>query len=522
MSGKRFYMGIELGSTRVKAVLIGEGYRPMAGGEFVWESRLENGIWTYGLDEVWQGIGAAVAGLIADGKAKGLQLHDVASIGISGMMHGYLPFDREGNQLVPFRTWRNTITGEAASELSALFRFNIPQRWSVAHLHQAVKNEEEHVKDIAFLTTLAGYVHWQLTGEKVLGVGDASGMFPIDSTACDYDGAKLKTYDRLLAGKYPWKLRELLPRVLAAGEEAGRLTPEGARLLDPTGTLEPGIPFCPPEGDAGTGMAATNSVAVGTGNVSAGTSVFSMVVLEKALSQVYEEIDMVTTPAGKPVAMVHCNNCTNEINAWAQVFQSFLESVGQKADMNTIFTAMFRSALEGEADGGGLVLYNFLSGEPVAGAAEGALLLMRGPLGRLTFPNLMRVQLYGALAALKMGNDILAREKVRIDRIFGHGGFFKIPAVGQRILAAALRAPVSVMETASEGGPWGMALLAAYAREREPGEKLDAFLEQRVFANARCTTVESRKVDEEGFSAFLNRFKSGLPVELAAGRQFEQ
>ncbi|MDD6189321.1 MAG: FGGY-family carbohydrate kinase [Clostridiales bacterium] len=511
-----YYLGIELGSTRIKAVMTGDGHRPLATGDFMWENHLENGVWTYGLDEVRQGLQSAVAGLIGDARSKGLDPSGIAAIGISAMMHGYLPFDAEGRQLAAFRTWRNTITGPAAEELSRLFRFNIPQRWSIAHLHQAVMNGEAHVEHIAFLTTLAGYVHWKLSGQKVLGVGDASGMFPIDSETRDYDARMLDQYDTLLAGRYPWKLRDIFPRVLCAGEAAGTLTDEGARLLDPSGTLKAGIALCPPEGDAGTGMAATNSVAAGTGNVSAGTSVFSMVVLEKALSNIYSEIDMVTTPNGKPVAMVHCNNCTNEINAWAQVFCGFLEAMGQKPDRNAVYTAMFNAALEGETDAGGLVLYNFLSGEPAAGTSDGRPLMVRTPDARLSFANFMRAQLYSALAALKIGNDILAGENVRIDRIFGHGGYFKTPVVGQRILAAALRAPVSVMETAGEGGPWGMALLAAYMVERDDGEGLDAFLERQVFGASKCSTVEPVDEDAEGFRIFLDRFKQGLPVEQSA------
>ena len=511
-----YYLGIELGSTRIKAVMIGDDHKPLANGDFMWENHLENGVWTYGMDEVWQGLQAAAAGLIQDAQSKGLDPAGISAIGSSAMMHGYLPFDADGNQLAPFRTWRNTITGPATRELSPLFHFNVPQRWSIAHLHQAVMNGEEHVKDIAFLTTLAGYVHWKLTGQKVLGVGDASGMFPIDSETCDYDAGMVAKYDELLGGKYPWKLKEILPEVLCAGEAAGTLTEEGAKLLDPSGVLKAGIPLCPPEGDAGTGMAATNSVAVGTGNVSAGTSVFSMVVLDKALANIYEEIDMVTTPTGKPVAMVHCNNCTNEINAWAGVFRGFLEALGQKPDMNAVYTAMFRTALDAEPDAGGLVLYNFLSGEPVAGTSDGRPMLVRTPDARLDFANFMRAQMYSALAALKIGNDILAGENVRIDRIFGHGGYFKTPVVGQRILAAAIHAPVSVMETAGEGGPWGMALLAAYMADRKEGESLDAFLNQRVFGGARCSTVEPVQEDAEGFRVFLERFKKGIPVEQAA------
>ncbi|MCD8329147.1 MAG: FGGY-family carbohydrate kinase [Lachnospiraceae bacterium] len=511
-------LGIELGSTRIKAVLIGPDHRPLASGEYGWENRYENGVWTYPLEEVWSGLQAAYAALREQVQAEyGVTLRRVKAMGFSAMMHGYLPFDEEGRLLTPFRTWRNTITGPAAEELSGLFSFNIPQRWSIAHLYQAILNEEEHVKDISFLTTLAGYVHWMLTGEKVLGVGEASGMFPIDSETGDYNAAMMAQFDELIASRnYPWKLRNILPGVLPAGASAGVLTEEGARRLDPSGELTAGIPVCPPEGDAGTGMAATNSVAVRTGNVSAGTSVFSMVVLEKLPARVHPEIDLVTTPTGRPVAMVHCNNCTNEINAWASVLKGFLTSLGQTPDMNQIYTSIFTTALEGEADAGGLLLYNYLSGEPVTGLAEGRPLLVRAPEGRLTYPNLMRAQLYAALATLKIGNDILAEEQVRIDRMFGHGGFFKTPVAGQRILAAALRAPVSVMETAGEGGPWGMALLAAYMVNRAEGESLEEYLETQVFAGAHCETVEPEAEDVKGFDAFLTRYRKGLAVEQAA------
>ena len=515
-----YFMGLELGSTRIKAVLIDSVFRPVASGEFAWESHMEDGIWTYSMEEVWSGIQAAVSSLLSCAEAKKIGTRKICSIGISGMMHGYLAFDRHDRQLVPFRTWRNTITGPAAEELSELFRFNIPQRWSIAHLHQALRNQEPHIKEVAFLTTLAGYVHWKLTGRRVLGVGDASGMFPIDSAACDYDQRMLDQYDALVSDRVPWRLRELLPRVLPAGADAGTLTPEGALLLDPAGRLPAGIPCCPPEGDAGTGMAATNSVSAGTGNVSAGTSVFSMIVLERPLSQRYPEIDMVTTPSGEPVAMVHCNNCTNEINAWAQVFAGFLRALGQEPDMARIFTAMFTSALRGSPDTGGITLYNFITGEPVAGSSAGCPLLLRSPDSKLTFADFMRAQLYSALAALKMGTEILTREQVRIDRIFGHGGFFKTPLAGQRILAAAMHTPVSVMETAGEGGPWGMALLAAYRICREEGQTLSDFLSSSVFADTQCTTVDPLPEDEDGFDGFLSRYKSFLPLEHEAAVQF--
>lgn len=518
IAGGKTYLGIELGSTRIKGVLIGPDWAPIASGDFGWENRYENGVWTYHLDEVWTGLQTCYANLAKDVEEKyGIPLTRVGSMGFSAMMHGYLPFDAAGELLTPFRTWRNTITGPAAAELTELLQFNIPQRWSAAHLYQAILNGEAHINDIAFLTTLAGYVHWQLTGRKVLGVGEASGMFPIDSEKNDFDRAMLAKF-QAAAENHGWKgsVEAILPQVLAAGEDAGTLTAEGARLLDPTGTLQPGCPVAPPEGDAGTGMAATNSVAVRTGNVSAGTSIFAMVVLERQLSQVYEQIDMVTTPTGKPVAMVHCNNCTNEINAWAAVFKGFLEALGQKPDMNQIYTAMFQSAAQGEKDCGGLVLYNYLSGEPVTGFAEGRPLLCRRPEDRLDFPNFMRAQLYSAVATLKIGMDILAQEQVRIDRLFGHGGYFKTPVVGQSVMAAALGVPVSVMETAGEGGAWGMALLAAYLVDKQAGETLEDYLANRVFAGQTGAALAPEAADQAGFEAFIRRYKAGLAAEQTA------
>ncbi len=514
----RTILGVEFGSTRIKAVLIAPDHTPAASGDHEWENRYENGLWTYSLEDVWSGLQDAYAHLAADVRSQyGVDLTRLGGLGISAMMHGYLPFNKEGELLVPFRTWRNTVTGPAAAELTSLLNFNIPQRWSIAHLHQAILNGEPHVKDIAFLTTLAGYVHWKLTGEKVLGAGDASGMFPIDSSTCTYDAAMVERYSRHIASfGFPWKLEDLLPRVLRAGEYAGTLTAEGAALLDPTGVLQPGCPVAPPEGDAGTGMAATNSVSPRSGNVSAGTSVFAMLVLEKPLSAVHEEIDMVTTPSGEPVAMVHCNNCTNEINAWAGIFREMLEALGQKPDMNAIYTAMFQAALEGEKDGGGILLYNYLSGEPVAGLSDGRPLLVRTPGARLNLANFMRVQLYSALATLKIGLDILTREGAKADRLMGHGGFFKTPEVGQRILAAAANAPVCVMETAGEGGPWGMALLAAYQVNRKEGQSLEDYLQQQVFAGQSGTTLEPDPADVAGFQTFLKRYVKGLAAERSA------
>ena len=515
---KDCFLGIEFGSTRIKAVLIDAKGTPLASGDHGWENSYIDDNWTYSLEEVWDGLRDAYANLAADVKEKyGEPLTQVGGMGFSAMMHGYLAFDKDGKLLVPFRTWRNTTTGPAAAELTKLLNFNMPQRWSVSHLHQAILNGEPHVKDIAYLTTLAGYVHWQLTGEKVLGVGDASGMFPIDGEAMDFDAEKVACYDAHIAHYgFPWKLKDILPKVLPAGAPAGCLTAEGAKLLDPTGTLQPGCPICPPEGDAGTGMTATNAVAVRTGNVSAGTSVFAMVVLEKPLSQVHEEIDIVTTPTGKPVAMVHCNNCTNEINAWASVFRGFLEALGQKADMNAVYTAMFRTALDAEKDAGGLLLYNYLSGEPVTGLTEGRPLLVRSPEANLSFANFMRAQLYSALATLKVGMDILAEEHVALDRMMGHGGYFKTPEVGQKIMAAAMDAPVSVMETAGEGGPWGMALLAAYGANRKDGQTLEDYLDKEIFAGQASATVLPDAADQKGFRAFMDRYTKGLAIERAA------
>ena len=512
------FLGMELGSTRIKAVLTDRSFAPVASGGFVWENRWEGGCWTYHMDEVWAGLRAAYAELAADvEKRYGVKLTRVAAMGFSGMMHGYIALGASGELLAPFRTWRNTTTGEAAGRLTERFGFNIPQRWSVAHLYQAILNGEEHVKDIDYLTTLAGYVHYKLCGERVLGVGEASGMFPIDSAAKDYDAAMLSSFDALVADRgCRWKLRDILPKVLTAGEPAGRLTEEGARLLDPSGALEAGIPLCPPEGDAGTGMTATNSVRPRTGNVSAGTSIFAMIVLENALLKMHTEIDMVTTPTGRPAAMVHCNNCTNEINAWAEVFRGFLEALGQEPDMDAVFTAMFRTALAGEPDAGGLLLYNYLSGEPMTGFESGCPLLVRTPEARLSFENFMRAQLYSAVASLKLGMDILVADGVKVDRLLGHGGFFKTPEAGQRLMSAALGAPVSVMKTAGEGGPWGMALLAGYMAMKKEGESLEEWLDDAVFAGQELSTIQPEAEDTKGFGAFIRDYVRGLAIERAA------
>lgn len=511
-------LGLELGSTRIKAVLIGPDHAPIATGAFDWENRLENGVWTYSLEDAWKGIQAAYAQMAQEVEARyGQSLRRLGALGVSAMMHGYLPFDGEGRQLCPFRTWRNTITEAEAKELTGLFGFNIPQRWSIAHLYRAIRLGEGHVEEIRTLTTLAGYVHWKLTGKRVLGVGEASGMFPIDSAACDFDEAMVEQFDRLVAEKgYPWKLREILPQVLPAGADGGCLTEEGARLLDSTGTLEPGAPLCPPEGDAGTGMAATNSVRARTGNVSAGTSVFSMVVLERPLSQVYPEIDMVTTPDGLPVAMVHCNTCTSDLDAWVKLFSQLLEAAGAKLEKPQLYDLLYQQALQGDAGCGGLVSYNYYSGEPVTGVERGCPLLMRRPQDALTLPDFMRAQLYAAMATLSIGMEILWKENVQVEKLTGHGGLFKTPGVGQRLLAGALGVPVAVMETAGEGGPWGMALLAAYRKDREAGESLADYLEKRVFAAAAGTCVSPDPEDRAGFQTYIARYKAGLAVEKAA------
>ena len=518
MDLKKTVLGIELGSTRIKAVLIDENHVPLASGEHAWENRLVNGLWTYSMEDVHTGLRACFAALKADVKAKtGQELTAVGAMGVSAMMHGYLPFDRDGNQLAEFRTWRNTVTGEAAAKLTELFGFNIPQRWSIAHLYQAVLNGEEHVKDVAFLTTLAGYIHWRLTGEKVMGVGEASGMFPIDSAALDYDESMVRKFNGLTG----MDLRSILPRVLPAGESGGVLTPEGALFLDPEGTLQPGIPVAPCEGDAGTGMAATNSVRLRTGNVSAGTSDFAMIVTDRPLG-VHREIDMVTTPDGAPVAMVHCNNCTSDINAWVELFSQFADAAGAPMDRGELFTLLFRKALEGDPDCGGLLSYNYYSGEGVTDLDQGRPVFLRTPDAAFSLPNFMRAHLLSALSTLKIGLDILTRtEGVAIDRLYGHGGFFKTPEVGQRMLSAAVGAPVSVMETAGEGGPYGMALLAAYMLRREPGETLPDYLDSKVFAGARSATLMAEESEIDGFNRFLERYRNALPVERAAVETLE-
>lgn len=512
-------LGIELGSTRIKAVLVNEKNQPIASGSHEWENQLVNNIWTYSEEAIWAGIQDSYQDMVRDVKEKyGVPVKKLAAIGFSAMMHGYMPFNAEGELLVPFRTWRNTMTEKASEELTELFQYHIPQRWSIAHLYQAMLNQEPHVKDITFMTTLEGYVHWKLTGEKVLGVGEGSGMFPIDMEIKGYDKKCLAAFDELAAPYgFPWKLEEILPKVLLAGEEAGRLTEEGAKLLDTTGELEAGIPFCPPEGDAGTGMVATNSIAKRTGNVSAGTSVFSMVVLEKPLSKVYPEIDLVTTPTGNLVAMVHCNNCTSDLNAWVNLFKEFAEAMGMKVDMNQLFGTLYRKAMEGDADCGGLLAYNYFSGEHITGFEEGRPMFVRTPESKFNLANFMRVNLFTSLGALKTGMDILLKEEgVKLDKILGHGGLFKTKGVGQNLLAGAINTPVSVMETAGEGGAWGIAVLASYLVNKEEGESLEDYLNNKVFAGQEGEEVQPDERDVQGFDEFMIRYKDGLAIERAA------
>lgn len=514
----RTSLGIEFGSTRIKACLVGpDPTEVLAVGGHEWENRFVDRVWTYSLEDVWSGLQAAYADLITDVRRRyDVQPQTFGAIGVSAMMHGYLAFDDAGELLVPFRTWRNTSTGAAAAELSEQFGVNIPLRWSIAHLHQAILDEEPHVPRVDFVTTLAGYVHWWLTGRKALGVGDASGMFPIDSASHDYDARLLDVFDGLVVDRAPGlDLRRLLPEVLPAGARAGELTEEGAALLDPSGALQPGVPLCPPEGDAGTGMVATNSVAPRTGNVSAGTSIFAMVVLERPLGHPHHELDVVTTPAGDPVAMVHCNNGASELAAWAGVFGRFAAAAGASVDNDAVFEVLFREALEGEADAGGLLAYNHLAGEPIAGLSEGRPLIVRTPDSRLTLANFMRAQLYGVYGTLALGMRVLADEGVELDLMFAHGGIFRTAGVAQRLLAGALDAPVAVGETASEGGAWGIAVLASYLSAADELD-LGAYLSDRVFAGAEFDTVDPVPEDVAGFSAFLDRYRAGLAAEAAA------
>lgn len=513
----RTALGIELGSTRIKAVLIDLEGKVLAVGIHDWENTLKDGIWTYPLEEIHAGIKACYSSLRrAVDRQYGVTLRKIGSIGISAMMHGYMALDKEGRQLAPFQTWRNTNTQQAADELTELFQFNIPLRWTAAHLYQRILDGEEHVKRLAYVSTLAGYIHWKLTGEKVLGIGDASGMFPIDSEKMDYDEEMVGKFDQLIAPYgYDWKLRDVFPQVLTAGQQAGCLTPAGIEFLDETGNLEEGIPFCPPEGDAGTGMVATNSVAPRTGNVSAGTSIFAMIVLEKQLKKLHREIDMVTTPAGYPCAMSHANNGTSDLNAWLNLFGEFASLMGYEVTQGELFQKLYTNSLAGDYDCGGLLAYGYYSGENITMINEGRLAFLRTADSRFNLANFMRVHLYTSLGAVKIGLDILADEAVKIDRVMGHGGFFKTKGVGQRYMAAAFGAPVTVMDTASEGGAWGIALLAAYL-VNGAGETLGDYLDKRIFQQLSGQTIVPEQAEINGFHVFMEHYRSGLAVEKAA------
>ncbi|TCD53789.1 ATPase [Alloscardovia theropitheci] len=512
-------LGIEFGSTRIKAVLIDENYQTLAQGDHAWENHLDNGLWTYTLDEVWEGVRDAYAKLASNvEKDYGVKLTHIARMGFSAMMHGYLAFDADDNLLVPFRTWRNTNTQEAHEKLSELFQYNIPQRWSIAHIYQAILNQEEHVSSLNFVTTLAGYVHWQLTGEKVLGIGDASGMFPIDPHTHQYEEELLRKFESLPeVSSQPWSIREILPQVLVAGQEAGVLTDKGAKLLDPTGTLQAGSVLAPPEGDAGTGMVATNSVRVRTGNVSAGTSIFAMVVLEHKLKGLHPEIDVVTTPAGDLAGMSHANNFTSDLNAWVGLFRQFVTAAGIEMSDAQLFSVLFNAAIDPSTDAhaGGLLNYCFYSGEFLVGLEEGRPVFARGPQSSMTLGNFMRAQLFSAFAPVKVGMDVLTHDEgVQVDSLVGHGGIFTTPVVAQRILAAAFNTPIRVMSTASEGGAWGMAVLADYTAHSD--QLLDEYLDSRVFADAQYSTEQPIDTDVKGFEDFFARFKQGLSIEKAA------
>ncbi len=512
-------VGIELGSTRIKTVLIETDNAPIASGSHDWENSYVNNIWTYSLEDIWKGIQNSYQNMAGSVKRQfGVDIKSVRSIGFSGMMHGYMAFDQNGNLLTPFRTWRNNITGQASEALTALFNYPIPQRWSIAHLYQAILNQEKHVSEISYITTLAGYIHWKLTGQKVLGIGEASGVFPIDSNTKGYNLQMVEQFNKLVAQQnFSWKLENILPTVLVSGDKAGELTAEGAQLLDVTRQLQPGIPMCPPEGDAGTGMVATNSVAVRTGNVSAGTSVFAMIVLEKELSKAYSEIDLVTTPDGKPVAMAHSNNCTSNYDAWIGLFAEATKALGMEVDKPKLYDTLLGMALQGDPDCGGLLSYGYFSGEHITHFEEGRPLFVRSSHSKFNLANFMRVNLFTSLGALKIGlNILLEKEMVKVDKILGHGGFFKTKEVGQKIMAAAVNAPVSVMENAGEGGAWGIALLASYMVNRKENESLDDFLNQKVFDGQKGSTVVPDPSDVAGFNEFMKRYTNGLAIERAA------
>ncbi len=518
ISSGKASIGIEFGSTRIKAVLIGEDNSPLASGVHDWQNTLLDGVWTYPLSEVREGLQDCFADLCKNvEKDYGVKLTSAAAMGISAMMHGYLVFDEKGEQLVPFRTWRNTMTEQAADKLTGEFSFNVPQRWSIAHLYQAILNNEEHIDRIAFMTTLAGYVHYLLTGEKVIGIGDASGIFPIDSTDCVYDEKMTERFDELTQGtRFKAKLLDIMPKIVTVGESAGTLTEEGAKLLDPTGNFKAGVIFCPPEGDAQTGMAATNSIAPKTGNVSAGTSIFSMIVLEKALKAVHKEIDIVTTPCGDPVAMVHCNSCTTDFDAWVSMFGSLLSAAGSAINKGALYDLIYSLAAKGDPDCGGVIAYNYYAGEPVTGLDSGKPLMFRKPDSKFSIENLARSLVYSTVATLKIGMDILADENVAIDKIYAHGGLFKTPVPSQNILAAAIGADITLMKSAGEGGAWGIALLAAFAAREDKSLTLAQFLNDKVFGSQQGSTASPDPKDVEGIKAYMQLYKAGLEAEKAA------
>ncbi|MED3932434.1 FGGY-family carbohydrate kinase [Priestia megaterium] len=518
-------LGIELGSTRIKAVLIDENFETIASGSYEWENLLEDGFWTYNLLDIITGLQSAYREMKQEvERSYGITIRTVGSIGVSAMMHGYMAFDKTGELLVPFRTWRNATTSTAVKELTEHFQFNIPERWSIAHLYQAIINQEKHLPRIDYMTTLAGYIHWLLTGSKSLGIGDASGMFPIDERTQNYSEDMMKQFDDLIYHKgYPWQLSDILPAVHTSGEQAGTLTAIGASVLDQSKNLQPGIPFCPPEGDAGTGMVATNSVRKRTGNVSVGTSVFAMIVLDKKLSNVYPEIDLVTTPNGSPVGMVHANNCSSDLNAWLGLFREFSEAMGQKVESDKLFEVMLNKALEADPDGGGLLSYGYFSGENITGVESGRPLFVRSAKSNFNLANFMRTHLFTAFGALKIGMDLLVKEEnVKIHSILAHGGLFKTPVVGQKMMAAAINTPVSVMDTAGEGGAWGMAILSSYMLNKSENESLEDFLDNKVFKEVTAQEIYPDELDVKGFEAFIKRYKKGLVIEKAAAEHHSE
>lgn len=516
-------LGIELGSTRIKAVLINNQFETLANGSFTWENKLEDNIWTYSIEDVWRGIQIAYANLSKSINDKyGIRLKKINAIGISAMMHGYLAFDKDSNLLVPFRTWRNNITEEASNKLTKLFDFNIPQRWTIAHIYQAILNGEEHVEKIDFVTTLDSYVTWKLSGQKVTGIGDASGIFPIDSAKKNYRQDLLNKFSELPeVKKYSWNINKILPKVLVAGEKAGNLTSKGAKLLDPSGNLEAGSIIAPSEGDAGTGMVATNSVRERTGNISVGTSAFSMNVLNKPLKKLHRDIDMVTTPSGAPVAMVHINNCSSDINAWVELFSEFAQRVGLNITADKLYSTLFNATKESDSDGGGLINYSYLSGENITHIQKGRPLFVRTPNSKMTLANFFLTQLYAAFAPLKIGMDILTKkENVQTDIMVAQGGLFGTPIIAQQILANAINLPITVMDTASQGGPWGMAVLAQYAAS-DTKQSLADFLDEKVFKNPKKTTLTPEPNKVEGYEKFIETYEAGLSVEALAGEKIK-